>query len=830
VKNFAGKKWEEPPSTIIPYEKGKRKVWHYVGNNVHDFAWTADPSYRLCTATWNGVECVGIVQEPHAARWQNSADYMTKIIKTFSRDIGMYCYPKIVAADARDGMEYPMITMDGGGDPGYRGLLIHEIGHNWFYGQVGSNETYRAAMDEGFTQFLTAWGLHAIEGEKVPHHASLWHYRRHFAPQPTPSLDGTLINRFAMEELNKTFDVSINTHSDDFHSALGQGGGYGLVYFKTGTMLYNLQYVLGDSLFQAAMHHYFEQWKFAHPYFEDFRASIIQFTGADLSWFFDEWFETTKTLDYGICKIKKIRGTDSFAIRFRRKGEMQMPLDFTVTSKTGARQDFYIPNTWFQKSTAATILPKWTGWGKLNQGYTAHVQVPGGIRNVQIDTSFRLADKDEVDNYKSRGLCFSSRAIDLRLDGGINQSLDRRKYHLEWRPDVWWNAVDGIKAGAHIEGSYMQSLYNIDATVWWNTHALQRGEYQSPAGEGPYAHYDAVNYSFNYLSAITRNVPRVKLQLNSRFLDGLWLHRAGLIWLANDANTFQAFGQTMWRPAGPDLDYLTDPGDWSSAQARPNSSINAIWTHRYNYVHGNGSYSFSFRAPMLTPAFDYSYAQLEAVNNNYLGRLEIRTRVLARYGEGNRLPSESLLYMGGASPEDQMENKYTRSVGLMPTEWQGISRYDVNHFQQGGGLNLRGYAGYYAPDERHGYMLEGYKGRSGAAANVEIGFENYMPWRPKAFRNWLHAAVYAFGDAGVMELSNFSLPNYYSVTPTGYMWSNVHVDAGLGMAFTIRKWWFFDKARPLTLRLDLPVFLNRPPFGNDQYATLRYVVGVNRAF
>jgi hypothetical protein len=177
-----------------------------------------------------------------------------------------------------------------------------------------------------------------------------------------------------------------------------------------------------------------------------------------------------------------------------------------------------------------------------------------------------------------------------------------------------------------------------------------------------------------------------------------------------------------------------------------------------------------------------------------------------------------------------MENKYTRSVGFVPQEWRGISRYDVSNFQQGGGLNLRGYAGYFAPDERGGQVLAGYKGRSGAAGNMEIGFENYMPWRPKAFRNWLHANVYAFGDAGVMELSNFSLPDFTVTTPLSYQWSSVHVDAGVGLALTIKKWGVFEKAKPLTIRLDLPVFLNRPPYSNDQYAALRYVIGVNRAF
>ena len=59
--------------------------------------------------------------------------------------ISILCKALIILTDARDGMEYPMITLDGGQDPTYRGLLAHEIGHMWFYGQVGNNETYRAA-------------------------------------------------------------------------------------------------------------------------------------------------------------------------------------------------------------------------------------------------------------------------------------------------------------------------------------------------------------------------------------------------------------------------------------------------------------------------------------------------------------------------------------------------------------------------------------------------------------------------------------------------------------------------------------------------------------
>ena len=100
----------------------------------------------------------------HASSWQNAASYTAKIIATDSKYFGMYGYPKMIVADARDGMEYPMLTLDGGGDPDYRTLLAHEVSHNWFFGMVGSNETYRAALDEGFTQFAESWICKKMDG------------------------------------------------------------------------------------------------------------------------------------------------------------------------------------------------------------------------------------------------------------------------------------------------------------------------------------------------------------------------------------------------------------------------------------------------------------------------------------------------------------------------------------------------------------------------------------------------------------------------------------------------------------------------------------------
>jgi aminopeptidase N len=213
-----------------------------------------------------------------------------------------------------------------------------------------------------------------------------------------------------------------------------------MVYRKTGTMLYNLQYVLGDSLFLAAMKNYFNQWKFCHPYFEDFRNSIIHYTHADLNWFFDNWLETDNRIDYGISCLQKGKAKDNYIVTFKRKERMEMPLDFSVYSKDGIRHDYHIPNRSFIKQTNATVLPKWFGWDKLNPTYAAQVHIPGGIENIVIDTSNRMADINMLNNRKP----FPSKLI---FDSQIYNAPEHYTYILKARPDIWYNNYDGLKIG-----------------------------------------------------------------------------------------------------------------------------------------------------------------------------------------------------------------------------------------------------------------------------------------------------------------------------------------------------------------------------------------------
>ena len=168
ISNFyhRGKKGSgDTLSVITKHLKDERKTWKYHADNVHDFAFTADPTYRIDEREWDGIKTVAIVEERHCPKWKTAAQFAMDVIKCYSEDFGMYEYPKMVVADAQDGMEYPMLTLDAGVEPFFKGLFAHEIAHNWFYGMLGSNETYRAFMDEGFTQFLTVWSLEKLDGE-----------------------------------------------------------------------------------------------------------------------------------------------------------------------------------------------------------------------------------------------------------------------------------------------------------------------------------------------------------------------------------------------------------------------------------------------------------------------------------------------------------------------------------------------------------------------------------------------------------------------------------------------------------------------------------------
>ena len=837
AKNFMHKPWNEKPSIITPYDSTQRKTWHYIAYNVHDVAFTADPAYRIAETDCipkghegKPIQCIGLVTEPHASKWQNSSDYLAKIIKTFSEDFGMYEYPKIVAADANDGMEYPMLTLDGGADPDYHSLLVHEVGHNWFYGMIGNNETYRAALDEGFTQFLTAWGTEAIDGDLVIKTKDANAYKRkHRLPEKIR--DTKVYNRYLFDAVRDN-DKTLNTHSNDFHGAVGQENGYGNVYHKTATMLYNLQYMLGDELFQNAMRHYVAKWKMAHPYVEDFRQSIIEYTHEDLNWFFDQWMETNKHIDYGIIAIKKTKTPDEYKITFKRYGEMQMPLDFRVFANDKTNYNFTIPNTWLRKKTTSTVLPTWYGWDILHPTYTASVHIPSGIHAVQTDPSYRLADIDMMDNYKTPHTLLAPASHTLRVENYINNTADWKTYTAFWRPDVWWNAVDGMKLGLHIDGSYMNFMRKLYCTVWFNTRLGSMIQYRAYEGTGWWSNASPIDYTIRYETPLQQINKKINWGLESRFMDGFAKHSLYTTYKYKNNDNIKIELTTLYRNADATAAYLFYPKEWSSYSSgkeyntKKNSYLQVQWQHPFSERSGNGIMRFTIRTPFT---YSYSYFQAELIHKKSWNKLDINTRAFVRLGTGNNIPNESALFLQGGNPEEMMENKFTRSQGILPADMGGFATDGFSHIQAGGGLNLRGYTGYYAIDEDASGKYINYKGRSGAALNIEVEFDRLITFKPTIIKDYLHLDTYLFSDAGAMSrglLNSNSIPELKPVSS----WSKLRADAGIGAALTIKKFGPLEKVNPFVIRCDFPFFISSTPYAKPQQFAFRWVLGVSRAF
>jgi len=820
IKRFKGKVWESPVSFHIKPD-GTRKTWKFHAENVHDVAFTADPTYRIGEVVWNGIIIRALAQEPHAGRWQNAAAFTANVIRTYSQDFGLYAYPKMSVCDAQDGMEYPMLTLDGGFDPDFHPLIAHEVGHNWFFGMVGSNETYRAMMDEGFTQFLDSWALLKLDGPTEP---SLMvpksdYVKRHL--KPTNTLNAEVYNRYIFDAA-KGDETTLNTHSDHFNSALRHGGGYSQVYAKTATMLWNLQYVLGDELFQKCMQHYFNQWKFCHPYPEDFRNSVIQFSHVDLNWFFDEWIETPFTIDYAVKGVHKGKADNEYIVTISRKGRMQMPIDFTIYDKNGKSYSYYIPNTWFEKKTNATILPRWIGWDKLQPEYQAHVIIPGGIKDVVIDTTTRLADVYMLDN--SLKLPYS-----YNIDSKVYNVPDWKQYELTYRPDVWFNNYDGIKFGLNLSGNYMNYRHIFDATVWYNTALFQQ---PLPAGSS-IDKFDFISWRFQYKTATDKFVKRSDIFVASRFLDGLVDNSAGFEFKDKSMKTQWYINfKSMYRPDLSSLTYLLYPGEW--IYNKFNNTINLGVNHNYNYKSGSGTLSMSLRSSTLGSDYDFSTINLTHINRQDLGKkLKLSTRFFIQYGTGSDIPAESSLFLAGGSPEDMMENKFVRSTGFVPTDWTGYGG-GTNHFQYGGGLNLRGYAGYLAPRLMNdGTERDVYKGISGASVSGELEFQKFFSGiltagKGSSFNKLMtklnstfSLQTYLFGDAGTLAYNQGSEP---------LAMDYIRADAGIGAAFTVKRWGPFQMVSPFTIRFDVPLFLNATPATSPDYIQMRWVVGINRSF
>ncbi len=145
----------------FPESSATTKTIRYKQSNVHDFAWFADKRFNVLKSevklphSGRMVTSWAMYTENEANLWVKASEYLNDAIYYYSLWNGDYPYNQVTAVDgtisAGGGMEYPNVTVIGrsGNDMQLEIVIVHEVGHNWFYGQLGSNERDHGWMDEG---------------------------------------------------------------------------------------------------------------------------------------------------------------------------------------------------------------------------------------------------------------------------------------------------------------------------------------------------------------------------------------------------------------------------------------------------------------------------------------------------------------------------------------------------------------------------------------------------------------------------------------------------------------------------------------------------------
>jgi hypothetical protein len=358
------------------------KTLRYRQDRVHDFAWFADKGFIVqhdtCSLlTGKVIDVFSYYTSVHKKTWEGSVGYAKDAVRHYSNLIGEYPYNVVSVVQGPQsfggGMEYPTITIISPTDDQRQldGTIAHEIGHNWFYGILASNERLHPWMDEGINSYYDAL------------------YDRLKDPKANKKMEQSLLETFAVTKK----DQPIETTSEKFSLP-----NYALVaYYKTSKWTQYLAEEIGIDTFNRAMQEYYRRWQFKHPAPEDFKKVMEEVSG--------------KNLDATFALLN----TKGNLPNVKRKGiEIQTPVSMVTHASIGGSPT---------KNTVVTLLPSF-GFNSYDK-----FMVGAHITNLRLPSNrfqFLLSPMYATGSKKLVGLGFVNysfypdglfRKIDLGVSG-----------------------------------------------------------------------------------------------------------------------------------------------------------------------------------------------------------------------------------------------------------------------------------------------------------------------------------------------------------------------------------------------------------------------------
>jgi len=385
-------------------------TYTYEQEDVHDFAWTADPNFIPVTATFSAekdvtaaeyeavagplgrslsevklsdVAITVLMQPGHMPQAERHIAAAKTTLKYFGLWYGRYPYQTLTVVDpapgagGSGGMEYPTFITAGttwmANFPPLSSVLvpeivtIHEAGHQWWYGLIANNEFEEAWLDEGINTYANGRVLAREHGIRT------------FGSLFGIALNDVTLARFLSPRTPGSARIR------QFAWTYGNDRDYGAAsYMRPQLVLNTLEGLLGEQTMARVMRTYAERWRFGHPSSDDFYAVASEISGRDLSGFFKQTVEGTGILDYELASLEEKPGagdTVDAVVTVRRHGNIILPVELVV-----------------KFAGEPPVQLQWSG-AETEHAFT--VRGKGEVVSAHLDPQNRLAlDVDRINNAK----------------------------------------------------------------------------------------------------------------------------------------------------------------------------------------------------------------------------------------------------------------------------------------------------------------------------------------------------------------------------------------------------------------------------------------------
>ncbi|MHB8215945.1 MAG: M1 family metallopeptidase [Candidatus Sulfotelmatobacter sp.] len=372
------------------------KTLTYHGDDIHDFAWTASPRYKVKEdGVYQGqmgpVSMRILMQPAHWSQVERHEKILRESLDHFERWYGPYPYKTITLVDpepdsAAGGMEYPTFIT---GDSSWfmpKGAYLpeivveHEFGHQYWYGMVATNEFEDAWMDEGINSYTEVKVLDSILGRNTS----------------VLNIANATVGEREVHHLDYASVADLDPIAEkayDYYSGNSYGG---ITYGKTASVLLTLENTIGEDTMQKAMRAYFMKYRFTHPVKEDFLKTIEEVSGRDMRWYFNQAVYGSPVMDYKVLRI------ESFPVNWyeEKKGSTDKDDKNTIYRSyvwLQRKEDFVMPVVVEIKfDNGEAVREHWDGvsrWTKFSYEKKAKVV------SAEIDPDHKIQiDRNDFDN------------------------------------------------------------------------------------------------------------------------------------------------------------------------------------------------------------------------------------------------------------------------------------------------------------------------------------------------------------------------------------------------------------------------------------------------